>query len=686
MSPRIHSGSPSPIGATWDGDGTNFALFSANATKVEVCLFDSKGKKETARIELPEYTDEIWHGYLLDVGPGQLYGYRVHGPYEPEHGHRFNPNKLLIDPYARQLAGSLKWHDSLFAYKVGSSKDDTSFDRRDSAPYMPKCQVVDPHYRPEPSIRRPWSKTILYEAHVKGMTQLHPDVPESFRGSFAGLAQPAVIDHLVKLGVTAIELLPIHAFIDDHFLLERGLRNYWGYNSIGFFAPDPRYLHSGELKELRSTIRALHKAGLEVILDVVYNHTAEGNQMGPTLCFKGVDNASYYRLSPEDARFYYDTTGCGNTLNLTHPRVLQMVMDSLRYWATEMQVDGFRFDLASTLAREYPDFSPQSGFFRAITQDPVLSQVKLIAEPWDIGSTGYQVGGFPPGWSEWNGKYRDTLRSYWKGDEGIMPELAARLSGSADLYNHRGRRPWASTNFLTAHDGFTLKDVVSYNDMHNEANQEQSGHDDNKSWNCGEEGETQNADVNALRWRQMRNFLATLLLSQGVPMILGGDEFGRTQQGNNNAYCQDSEISWMHWNWNEEQEKLVKFTAQIIALRKRYSSLRRSHFFDGNVQEGEDTADIEWFSTNGSVMHDEDWGNGHAHVLGMYMTDEKQRHHFLLLLNAWADEVPFTLPPEHYGKGWKALVDTAEKELAGYGAGESYPLQGRSLALLIRKD
>lgn len=678
MTIKLKAGSPYPLGATWDGSGTNFALFSSNATKVELCLFDAKGRKEIERIALPEYTDEVWHGYTTHVYPGQLYGYRVHGPYEPQNGHRFNPNKLLIDPYARMLAGPLKWHDALFSYHIGSPRDDLSFDRRDSANYMPKCRVIEPTYmrNQESSPEHSWPNTIIYEAHVKGLTQLHPKVPEKLRGTWAGLGQRAVVDHLVKLGVTTLELLPIHAFVDDHFLTEKGLRNYWGYNSIGFFAPDPRYLAVQELREIRTTIHTLHKAGIEVILDVVYNHTAEGNQMGPTLCFKGIDNASYYRLS-EDPRYYYDTTGCGNTLNLTHPRVLQMVLDSLRYWVTELHVDGFRFDLAPTLGREHPYYDSHSGFFRAITQDPILSQVKMIAEPWDIGEGGYQVGGFPPGWSEWNGKYRDTLRSFWKGDEGQLPDLASRISGSADMYNYRGRRPWASVNFLTAHDGFTLYDVVSYNEPHNEANQEKSGHDDNKSWNCGAEGPTDNREINALRFQQMRNFLATLIFSQGVPMLLGGDEFARTQQGNNNAYCQDNEISWFNWNWAPEQKELVTFTQRIIALRKQYPALHRAHFFGWQKGE-EDTPDVQWFSASGELMEEDDWKVGHARAVGMQFQDEKAKDTLLLLLNAWHEDISFTLPQ---GGRWELLISTAAQTPDP----ADFKLSSRSLALLVRK-
>ena len=685
MSLSVHSGLPYPLGTACDDGGCNFALFSAHATKVELCLFDAAGKRETARIVLPEYTDEVWHGYVEDVHPGQLYGYRVYGPYEPQNGHRFNPNKLLLDPYAKALHGTVKWHDALFGYKVGSTRDDLSFDRRDSAAYMPKCRVVEPHPAGEDKhLRRPWPETVIYEAHVKGLTQQNGHVPEAMRGSFAALSHPRVIDHLVKLNVTAIELLPVHAFVDDRFLIEKGLRNYWGYNSIAFFAPDPRYLSTHELREIHSTVRKLHQAGIEVILDVVYNHTAEGNQMGPTLSFRGIDNASYYKLSPEDARYYYDTTGCGNTLNVTHPRVLQMVMDSLRYWAGEMHIDGFRFDLAPALGRENPDYDANSGFFRAVRQDPLLSEVKMIAEPWDIGENGYQVGGFPPGWTEWNGKFRDTMRDFWKGDEGQLPDLASRLAGSSDIYNNRGRRPWASLNFITAHDGFTLKDLVSYNGPHNEANQEDSGHGDNKSWNCGEEGPTENAEVNALRARQLRNFIATLAFSQGVPMLLAGDELGHTQRGNNNAYCQDNDITWLDWNLNDEQKSLLEFTRHVLSLRHKFPALRCPYFMSGGVREGNTLPEINWLNAAGAVMQEEEWRKEHAKSLGMHFFYHKDSI-FLLLLNAHHEEVPFTLPAAHYGASWTLLSDTAQgldQHNKAFQPSDVYPLQSRSLALL----
>ncbi|MGD8811047.1 MAG: glycogen debranching protein GlgX, partial [Gammaproteobacteria bacterium] len=555
---RLGGGLPHPLGANWDGSGVNFAFFSAHAEKVELCLFDPSGRREVERIALPEYTHEVWHGYLHDVRPGQLYGYRVHGPYAPAEGHRFNPNKLLLDPYAKALHGDLRWHDAAFGYRVGHPREDLAMDRRNSAFVMPKCVVVDPAVTWGPDIRPhvPWAETIIYEAHVKGMTVRHPDVQDPLRGTFAGLAEPKAIDHLVKLGVTAVELLPVQAFFDDRYLVQKGLVNYWGYNTIGFFAPATRYISpQGDIHEFKLMVRRLHEAGIEVLLDVVYNHTAEGNHLGPTLSFKGADNASYYILD-SDPRYYFDVTGCGNTLNLKNSRVLQMVMDSLRYWVDEVHVDGFRFDLATALGREREAFDQHAVFFEAVRQDPVLSQMKLIAEPWDIGPEGYQLGNFPPGFAEWNGQFRDGVRSFWRGDEGAMPDLARSFLGSADLFDHGGRRPWASVNFATAHDGFTLIDLLSYNRKHNDANLEgnNDGHDDNRSWNCGVEGATDDPAILDTRDRQRRNVMATLLLSQGTPMLLMGDEIGRSQHGNNNAYCQDNEITWMQWEGHSERD------------------------------------------------------------------------------------------------------------------------------------
>ena len=536
----VWRGQPYPRGATWDGMGVNFALFSEAAERVELCLFDASGRAEVQRIALREQTDQIFHGYLPQARPGLHYGYRVHGPYQPKAGHRFNGHKLLLDPYARNIVGSIRWHDALFGYRIGHSQDDLSFDRRDSAPYLPRCKVVETAFtwgddRP-PKV--PWHETVIYEVHVRGFTMRHPDVPPALRGTYAGLACAPVVEYFKRLGVTTIELMPVHSFLDDRHLVERGLRNYWGYNTIGFFAPEHRYSATGKVGEFKTMVRTLHEAGIEVILDVVYNHTAEGSERGPTLAFRGVDNAAYYRLSPEDPRYYQDFTGCGNTLNMQHPRVLQLLMDSLRYWVTEMHVDGFRFDLASALARELHAVDRLSAFFDVLRQDPVLSRVKLIAEPWDLGSGGYQVGNFPVGWAEWNDKYRDTMRAYWKGEGGLIGEFAQRLTGSSDLYNRSSRKPYASINFVAAHDGFTLADVVAYNDKHNEANGEDNrdGHGHNLSWNCGVEGPTDDPGVRALRAQQQRNFIATLLLSQGVPMLLAGDELGRSQRGNNNAY------------------------------------------------------------------------------------------------------------------------------------------------------
>src|SRR3954465_52128 len=577
---RVREGSPFPLGATWDGLGVNFALFSANAQKVELCLFDDAGQREVERIQLPEYSNEVWHGYLPDARPGTVYGYRVHGPYEPEAGHRFNPNKLVLDPYAKAHVGTLEWDPAVFGYTLGADGDDLTFDKRDSARFMPKGRVIDPAFtwgrERAPSV--PWDRTIVYETHVRGYTQLHPAVPEHLRGTYSGLGRKEVVDYIKSLGVTSVELLPIHAFVNDSYLLDKGLTNYWGYNTIGFFAPDPRYsaVPAFVFSEFKEMVARLHDAGLEVILDVVYNHTAEGNERGPTLSFRGIDNASYYRLLPEEPRYYINDTGTGNTFNLSNPNVLQMVTDSLRYWVTEMHVDGFRFDLGTILARQPDGFTSEHGFLQSCMQDPVLSQVKMIAEPWDIGPGGYQVGGFPPGWAEWNDKFRDTVRAFWRGDEGKLPDLATRLAASADAFGRRGRKPWSSVNFITAHDGFTLSDLVSYNEKHNEANGEnnQDGHSDNLSWNGGSEGPTDDPEIIAVRNRQKRNLLATLLLAQGTPMILAGDEFSRTQQGNNNAYAQDNPLSWVDWNIPEDGAALIEFVRRVITLRDAFPILR----------------------------------------------------------------------------------------------------------------
>src|SRR6184192_2637671 len=609
----VWPGRPDPRGATWDGEGVNFALFSEHAERVELCLFDSSGRRELHCITLKEQTDQVWHCYLPEARPGLLYGYRVHGPYDPSHGHRFNHHKLLLDPYAKQVRNDLKWSDSHFGYRIGHAKEDLSFDRRDSALGMLKGIVIDPAFSwgADQPPRIPWHQSVIYEVHVKGFTKLHPEVPPALRGTYAGLATAPVINYLKRLGITAVELMPVHCFVDDRVLIEKGLRNYWGYNSIGFFAPDMRYSATGSIAEFKTMVKALHSAGIEVILDVVYNHTAEGNQLGPTLSFRGIDNPVYYRLLADNPRYYMDHTGTGNTLNMRHPRVLQLIMDSLRYWVLEMHVDGFRFDLAATLARELHEVDRLGAFLDIIHQDPVLSQVKLIAEPWDLGEGGYQVGKFPVGWAEWNDKYRDAVRSYWKGDGGLIGELAYRVTGSSDLYERSGRRPYASINFVTAHDGFTLRDLVSYNEKHNEANGEDNrdGTNSNRSWNCGVEVPTDDPEVNRLRARQMRNFLATLFLSQGVPMLLSGDERCRTQHGNNNAYCQDNELSWLDWSLDERRSSLLEFTQRLIRLRQEHPVFRRSTFLEG-VAETSGLPDVYWFRPDGRRMTRRDWDSG----------------------------------------------------------------------------
>ena len=626
---KVKEGLPYPRGVHWDGKGTNFALFSAHATKVEVCLFDSSGKTETARIELPEYTNQVFHGYLPGVHPGTFYGYRVHGPYAPEEGHRFNANKLLLDPYARAHAFELEWNPAVFGYQMETG-DDLTFDERDSAPFMPKCVIVDQNFdwHGEPGGHRvPWDRTIFYETHVKGFTKLNEAVPEHLRGTYAGLGQPQVVDYIKSLGVTSVELLPIHTFVQDDFLVDRGLANYWGYNTIGFFAPSPRYASDvpNSLREFKEMVARFHEAGLEIILDVVYNHTAEGNHLGPTLSFKGIDNASYYRLLPDNKRHYINDTGTGNTVNLSHGRVIQMVTDSLRYWVEEMHVDGFRFDLGTILAREPNGFDNQSGFLKAVGQDPVLGAVKLIAEPWDIGPGGYQVGSFPPGWAEWTDKFRDDIRDFWRGRSSVGT-IASRLCASAESFNHQGRRAWACVNFVTAHDGFTLNDTVTYDEKHNEANGEDNndGNSDNRSWNCGVEGPTDDASVNDLRSRQIRNMLATLLLSQGTPMLLAGDEFGRTQGGNNNAYCQDSEISWLHWNLEEKGRSLIEFTKKLTALRHKYPILRHSRFLSGDYNEDGNFKDLSWISAGGHEMGPGEWDDQNTRCFGMLMDGRAQ--------------------------------------------------------------
>ncbi len=706
----IWSGKPHPLGATWDGEGVNFALFAERAARIDLCLFNSPHDEHpSVRITMPEQTDNVWHVYLPNLKPGQVYAYRVYGPYNPAQGLRFNPNKLLIDPYARAVTGTIRWDDRIFGYKIGHPDGDLSFDERDSGPYMPRAVVVDESF-PWGNDRHPETPlhdSVIYEMHVKGFTQLHPDVPEHLRGTYAGLATPAVIDYLKGLGVTGIELMPVHHHVDDHFLAQRGLTNYWGYNTLSFFAPDTRYGQSGGqvgdvVREFKSMVKAMHAAGIEVILDVVYNHTAEGNHLGPTLSWRGIDNAAYYRLVPGDPRYHMDYTGTGNSLNMLHPRTLQLITDSLRYWVTEMHVDGFRFDLAATLARGLHDTDRLSAFFDIIHQDPVISRVKLIAEPWDVGPGGYQVGNFPILWSEWNGKYRDTVRRFWKGDESQVGELAYRLAGSSDLYQHNGRRPYASINFVTAHDGFTMRDLVSYNDKHNEANGEDNhdGESHNNSWNCGAEGPTDNPEVNELRARQMRNLMSTLLLSQGVPMILAGDEIGRTQHGNNNAYCQDNEISWVNWHLDEEARDMLAFTRRLIRIRREHPVLRRRRFFQGRRIYGRDIRDIVWLRPDGDEMSAEEWSDGFVRCLGMLLNGQAMNEWdrygnrvrddvLLVLLNAYHETIEFLLPPTDTGdeKPWLLLLDTTTPDddyntVAPFPCGHAYALQGRSLVLL----
>jgi len=704
-SPRVWPGTPYPLGATWDGRGVNFALFSAHAEKVELCLFDPTGHQEQARIVLPEYTDEVWHGYLPEARPDLLYGYRVYGPYDPPNGQRFNHNKLLIDPYAKGLSGQLQWNDVVFGYRVGGPREDLGFDRRDSARFVPKCRVVETAFTwsHDRAPRVPWEESIILELHVRGFTMMHPQVDPEHRGNFTGLATPAVIDYLVDLGVTAVEFLPVHASVPERQLTQRRLTNYWGYSSIGFFAPDPRFLRSGTITEFKTMVQRLHDAGIEVILDVVYNHTGEGNHLGPTLSFRGIDNLSYYRLE-ENRRFYTDYTGTGNTLNLDEPRVLQLVTDSLRYWASEMHVDGFRFDLAPTLGREDGEYAQGSAFFDTIRQDPELAGAKLIAEPWDVGPSGYQLGNFPPGWAEWNGQYRDVMRRFWKGDNGLAADTASRLAGSSDIFGYRGRRPWASVNFITAHDGFTLQDLVSYNEKHNEANGEgnRDGHDANFSWNCGAEGPSNDPEIICLRDRQKRNLLATLLLSLGVPMLVAGDEIGRTQRGNNNAYCQDNEISWLDWQHiRPEDEVLRGFVRELIHLRRRHRVFSRPRFFRGEVLSEDGLKDITWVTPAGEEATDDDWRNPVAQTFGYvlggaageFYTTGGQRDidaSFLVMISAYHEDIDFRFPRLNAALAWEALVDTAEPSglVTGgkrYVAGHAYRLRARSFVLFINR-
>ncbi|WP_370650118.1 glycogen debranching protein GlgX [Oscillochloris sp. ZM17-4] len=707
MLTSIWPGRPYPLGATWDGQGVNFALFAERANRVELCLFESADSPHASmRITMPERSDGVWHVYLPNLRPGQLYGYRVYGPYNPDQGLRFNPNKLLIDPYAKAISGDIIWDDAVFGYAIGHPDGDRSFDERDSAPFMPRSVVIDNSFPwgDDRHPRTPLHQSVIYELHVGGFTMLHPELPEPLRGTYAGLATPPVIDYLRSLGVTAVELLPVHQYLDDRQLTERGLRNYWGYNTIGFFAPDPRYSLSGasgeQVREFKSMVKSLHAAGIEVILDVVYNHTAEGSELGPTLSLRGTANQTYYRLVGDQPRYYMDYTGCGNTLNVMHPRTLQLIMDSLRYWVIEMHVDGFRFDLASALARGMHEADRLSAFLDTIHQDPILSQVKLIAEPWDIGPGGYQVGSFPVLWSEWNGKYRDTVRRFWKGDEAQVGELAYRLAGSSDLYQHNGRRPSASINFVTAHDGFTLRDLVSYSEKRNEANGEgnRDGESHNNSWNCGEEGPSDDPEVEALRLRQMKNMLATLLLSQGVPMILAGDERARSQRGNNNAYCQDNEISWLDWRLDEVGESMLEFTRRLVQIRREHPVLHRRRFFQGRRIYGSDIRDILWLRPDGEQMSQEEWERGSVRCLGMLLNGQVMNEWgvqgrriyddvLLLALNAHYEQVPFQLPYGADGRTWELLADTFAEHAPGacHQPGERYPLEGRSLALLIQR-
>jgi glycogen operon protein len=700
MALRVWRGNPYPLGATWDGSGVNFAIFSEHAEAVDLCLFGGEGNEE--RVRLTEQTDLVWHCYLPDARPGQRYGYRVHGPYDPGAGHRFNPNKLLIDPYAKRIDGALAWDDSLFGYRIGA--DDLEPDERDSAAYVPKSVVLNQAFvwGGDAPPKTPLDRSLIYEVHVKGFTQLHPDVPDDLRGTYAGMGSAAAIDYLTSLGISAVELLPVHQHVNDRHLVERGLSNYWGYNTIGFFAPDVRYSATGEpVSEFKTMVKRLHDAGIEVILDVVYNHTGEGNHLGPTVSYRGIDNAAYYRLSPEDRRYYVDYTGTGNTLNAMSPRVLQLIMDSLRYWVTEMHVDGFRFDLASALAREMYDVDKLGSFFDIIHQDPIISQVKLIAEPWDVGPGGYQVGNFPVGWAEWNGKYRDSVRRFWKGIGGQTAELAYRLSGSSDLYAGSGRMPHASINFVTAHDGFTLNDLVSYERKHNEANGEENrdGDDNNESMNFGVEGETDEEAVIEIRERQKRNFLATLLLSQGVPMLLGGDEIGRTQRGNNNGYAQDNPISWFSWDLARRDRQLLGFTRSLIRLFHQHPVLRRRRFFQGRQIRGSRVKDLTWFGPDGSEMTDEQWQAPGVRTLGVQWAGDAIEERgprgeriaddtLLIILNADDGPVAFALPNHDVARRWEVIFDTIHPTFTAahgeFDGGSVYRVAERSVVCLRR--
>jgi isoamylase len=699
---KIYPGSPYPLGATVTSEGVNFALYADNATAVELCLFDEPhGKSESIKIKIKERSHHVWHVLLPEVKAGQLYGYRVHGVYNPLEGHRYNHHKLLIDPYAKAIAGTIKWSDALFGYELGNPDEDLKMSEMDSAPFIPKCVVVNGGFdwENDKPLKLPYHKSVIYETHLKGFTMMHPEIPENIRGTYAGMAHPVAINYLKALGITAVELMPVHHFVSDRHLQEKNLANYWGYNTIGFFAPDARYASSGvngeQVHEFKTLVKTLHEAGIEIILDVVYNHTAEGNHLGPTLSFKGIDNAAYYRLM-DDNRYYNDYTGTGNTLNANLPNVLRLMMDSLRYWILEMHVDGFRFDLAATLARELHEVNRLSAFFDIIHQDPVISQAKLIAEPWDIGEGGYQVGKFPPGWAEWNGKYRDCIRDFWRGADSMLGEFALRFTGSPDLYEGDYRRPTASVNFITAHDGFTLHDLVSYNEKHNEANGEDNkdGESHNRSWNCGWEGETQDPEILTLRERQKRNFLTTLFLSQGVPMLVAGDEISRTQLGNNNAYCQDNEISWL--NWDKADKSLLEFTRKLINLRLSHPVFCRRRWFQGQPIKGSKVEDIAWFSPDGIEMSDDQWNVGYAKSLGIYLnglgihwTDPKGERitddSFYVIFNAHHEPLTFTLPEAQYGKHWTKIIDTAVEDVEDketYQAGEEVKVEGRSVVLL----
>ncbi len=700
-------GIPYPLGATWDGGGTNFAVFSENATGVELCLWDEGGNE--TRLDLTEVDSFVWHCYLPGIGPGQRYGYRVDGPFAPDRGHRFNRNKLLLDPYAKSIDGDVDWSEEVFGYKFEAGDADLTFNESDSAPRVPKSVVIDPTFdwEGDEALQTPWHRTVIYETHVKGFTYTNPGIPDAIKGTYAGLAHPASIEHLQLLGVTAIELMPVHHFLHPLFLSDKGLRNYWGYDSIGYFSPYAGYSASGvngeQVPEFKSMVKNMHAAGIEVILDVVYNHTGEGNHMGPTVSFRGIDNASYYRLLDKDRRFNMDFTGTGNSLNVRHPQILKLIMDSLRYWAIEMHVDGFRFDLASALARELFEVDRLSAFFDIIHQDPVLSQMKLIAEPWDVGEGGYQVGNFPPGWSEWNGKYRDSMRDFWRGAEAGVGEFAFRLTGSSDLYKDDGRRPNASINFVTAHDGFTLNDLVSFNEKHNEDNGEEGkdGESHNRSWNHGVEGETDDPAIRALRERQKRNFIATLALSQGVPMFLGGDEISRTQRGNNNAYCQDNEISWIDWSLRDENLTLLGFARRLMQFRRDHPVLRRHRWFMGRAIHGESTTDIAWFNSGGDEMTEQQWNDGYAKAVGVFLNGDEiatpgprgeriTDDSLLLFFNAHHESMDFIVPVGNYGRAWNVVIDTNEPLLdegaRSYKAGDAIELEARSLAVLRRVE